>query len=82
MKIKEDLTPEALMPAMEKMWEVSASKIRSVETSYPPGKGAPVFTACAGSWIAPRDLIAEGNFSEITRRAREAVETAGKTQNA
>lgn len=29
----------------------------------------------SGSWIAPRDLIANGDFAEISRRAREASET-------
>jgi 2-dehydro-3-deoxyphosphogluconate aldolase/(4S)-4-hydroxy-2-oxoglutarate aldolase len=32
--------------------------------------------ACGGGWIAPRDLIAEGNFAEIENRAKEAVAIA------
>ena len=32
--------------------------------------------ACGGSWIASKDLIAEGNFDEIAKRAGEAVEIA------
>lgn len=32
--------------------------------------------ACGGSWIAPKDLIAEGKFNEITERAKEALAIA------
>lgn len=32
--------------------------------------------AVSGSWIAPRELISKGEFSEITRRAKEALELA------
>lgn len=32
--------------------------------------------AVSGSWIAPRNLIAQGEFAEITRRAKEALEKA------
>jgi 2-dehydro-3-deoxyphosphogluconate aldolase/(4S)-4-hydroxy-2-oxoglutarate aldolase len=32
--------------------------------------------ACGGSWLCDRQLIAEGRFDEIERRARAAVETA------
>ena len=32
--------------------------------------------AVSGSWIAPKDLIAQGEFAEITRRARAAKESA------
>jgi len=31
--------------------------------------------ACGGSWMAPRELIAEGRFGEITRLVSEAVRT-------
>ena len=30
--------------------------------------------ACGGSWMVTNDLIAGGNFEEITRLTREAVE--------
>ncbi len=33
------------------MWELSARKIRSIERSYDPSRGAPVFTA-GGSWTS------------------------------
>ena len=32
--------------------------------------------AVSGSWIAPKDLIAQGEFAEITRRAKAAKESA------
>lgn len=32
--------------------------------------------AVSGSWIAPRNLIAQGEFAEITRRANQAWERA------
>jgi 2-dehydro-3-deoxyphosphogluconate aldolase/(4S)-4-hydroxy-2-oxoglutarate aldolase len=31
--------------------------------------------ACGGSWMAPRELIGEGRFGEITRLVSEAVRT-------
>lgn len=34
----------------------------------------PNVIACGGTWIAPRELIAKKQFSEITRRTRHAVE--------
>lgn len=40
----------------------------------------PNVTACGGSWIAPADLIREGNFAEITARAAAAVATAAKLE--
>lgn len=39
----------------------------------------PNVVAVGGSWMVPEKLIAEGNFSEITRLAREAVEKARGT---
>lgn len=32
--------------------------------------------AVSGSWIAPKDLIAQGDFAEITRRAKAAKDSA------
>jgi 2-dehydro-3-deoxyphosphogluconate aldolase/(4S)-4-hydroxy-2-oxoglutarate aldolase len=34
---------------------------------------SPLILACGGSWLAKPDVIAEGNFDEITRVTREAV---------
>ncbi|MEM7011859.1 MAG: bifunctional 4-hydroxy-2-oxoglutarate aldolase/2-dehydro-3-deoxy-phosphogluconate aldolase [Verrucomicrobiota bacterium] len=38
---------------------------------------SPLITAIGGSWLAPRDLIAAGDWKEITRRAMEAKKIAG-----
>lgn len=38
---------------------------------------SPLVTAIGGSWIAPRDLIAEKNWDQIEVNAREARELAG-----
>lgn len=38
-----------------------------------PWLASPLVAAIGGSWIAPRDLIARRDWSEITRRAAEAT---------
>lgn len=38
----------------------------------------PAVLAVGGSWMATADLIAAGNFAEITRRAAEAAAIAGR----
>ncbi|MBM3784848.1 MAG: glycosyl hydrolase [Acidobacteria bacterium] len=43
-QLKPELTPAALLPAIENMWSASAAKIRSIEASWQPEQGAPVFT--------------------------------------
>lgn len=43
-RIQQDLTPQSLLPSIQRMWQASAPKIRSIEKSYDPAKGAPVFT--------------------------------------
>lgn len=45
MKIDADLTPAALLPAIERMWELSADKIRAIDASFDHSAGAPVHTA-------------------------------------
>jgi unsaturated chondroitin disaccharide hydrolase len=42
--IQSSLTPAALLPRIEKLWSASAAKIRSLENSWHPEAGAPVFT--------------------------------------
>src|SRR6187402_560418 len=42
--IQSSLTPAALLPRIEKLWSASATKIRSLESSWHPEAGAPVFT--------------------------------------
>lgn len=48
---KADLTPADLVPKIERMWELSAAKIDSIERTCPPGTASPVFTA-AGKYTA------------------------------
>jgi len=50
-KINPTLTPASLLPKIDRLWEASAPKIRSIEASYVPGKATPVFTA-AGQYTA------------------------------
>lgn len=40
----------------------------------------PSVIACGGSWLAPKDLIAAGDYEAITQLAREAIEIARRTQ--
>ena len=42
--IDQDLTPEKLEPKVRRLFELSAAKIRSIEQSWRPSDGAPVFT--------------------------------------
>lgn len=37
--------------------------------------------ACGGSWLTPADAIASGDYSRITRLAREAVAIANQSNN-
>jgi 2-dehydro-3-deoxyphosphogluconate aldolase/(4S)-4-hydroxy-2-oxoglutarate aldolase len=40
----------------------------------------PIVHACGGSWLAKSQLIASGDFDEITRRTAEAVETVRRVR--
>jgi len=42
--IDSGLKPADLASKIQRLWEVSAPKIRAIEKAYAPGKGAPVFT--------------------------------------
>lgn len=42
--IDNDVTPSDLLPAIERMWRLSAVKILAIEETWPPDAGAPVFT--------------------------------------
>ena len=42
--INDDLTAADLLPRIDQMWQLSASKIDSIDASCPPGSAAPVFT--------------------------------------
>lgn len=44
MKLRNDVTPDSLMPKIDRLWSASAAKIRAMEKAYQPSKGTPVFT--------------------------------------
>ncbi len=44
LNIDANLQPSDLLPAIRRMWSLSARKIRDIETSYPIEQGSPVFT--------------------------------------
>ena len=43
-RIDDDLTAAHLAPKIDRLWEVSAQKIESIEKTCPPGSPSPVFT--------------------------------------
>src|ERR1043166_8675370 len=45
MKIDYRLTPKRLLPKFHRLFELSAAKILSLEKTWSPAKGTPVFTA-------------------------------------
>ena len=51
LNIRIDLTVLDLLPAIEKMWQLSARKIESTSRDWDPAHGTPVFTA-AGRWTS------------------------------
>jgi unsaturated chondroitin disaccharide hydrolase len=44
MEIGHTLTPAALLPRIDRLWELSAQKIDAIEKTCPPGAPSPVFT--------------------------------------
>jgi len=44
MQVNTTITPAALLPAIGRMWELSAAKIRAMEEADDPARGTPVFT--------------------------------------
>jgi hypothetical protein len=42
--LQSDLTPAALAPKLHRLFDLSAAKIHSIEKSWAPARGAPVFT--------------------------------------
>jgi hypothetical protein len=83
-KIDSRLTPRKLVPAIERMFELSAQKILSIEKTWKPADGTPVFTAKGrytsrgwtewtqgfqfGSAILQFDATGGERFLEIGRR--------------
>ncbi len=51
MKIDEKLSPQDLLPAIRGMWQRSAEVLRSLESTWAPGDGSPVFTV-AGKYTS------------------------------
>jgi len=82
--LNDALRPEHLLPKIERMWELSAAKIRAIEKAYPARAGAPVFTIHGrytargwtewtqgfqyGSAILQYDATGERDFLELGRR--------------
>jgi len=83
-KIDNKLTPRKLLPAIERMFELSAQKILSIEKSWKPADGTPVFTVKGrytsrgwtewtqgfqfGSAILQFDATGDERFLDIGRR--------------
>ena len=44
MKLDHHRSAKDLLPRIDRMFELSAGKIRSLESTWPPNGGAPVFT--------------------------------------
>jgi hypothetical protein len=88
MKIDARLTPGDLASKLEKLWELSAQKIRLIEKSYDVSKGSPVFTVKGryttrgwtewtqgfqyGSAILQFDATGDTEFLESARRGTVA----------
>ncbi|MEI6914106.1 MAG: glycosyl hydrolase [Armatimonadota bacterium] len=43
-QINNDIFPQDLVPQIQKLWDLSAQKIDTIERGWAPGDGAPVFT--------------------------------------
>lgn len=83
-KIDNTITPQSLLPAIQRMWEVSAQKIQSIEKSWSPSQGSPVLTIAGkyqaqgwtewtqgfqfGSALLQFDATNEESFLELGRR--------------
>src|ERR1051326_1226529 len=84
MKIDYRLTPKRLLPKFHRLFELSAAKILSLEKTWSPAKGTPVFTAEGkytsrgwtewtqgfqfGSALLQFDATGEKQFLELGRR--------------
>src|ERR1700751_4684821 len=84
LKIDHHLTARALLPDIQRLFELSAGKIRSIEKSWNPSRGTPVFTVKGkytargwtewtqgfqfGSALLQFDATGEDRFLEIGRR--------------
>src|SRR5436309_13910837 len=84
LRIDRSLTPQKLLPRIERLFELSAGKILSIEKSWNPRKGTPVFTVKGkytsrgwtewtqgfqyGSALLQFDAMGDERFLEIGRR--------------
>ena len=84
MIIQENLKPADIIPGLQRLWELSATKIRMIEKDFDLSKGAPVFTVEGrystrgwtewtqgfqyGSAILQFDATGEKEFLEIGRQ--------------
>ncbi len=83
-RINRELSPQSLLPKIDKLWAASAAKIKSIEQTTPPGAASPVFTVDGrytakgwtewtqgfqyGSAILQFDATGDRTFLEIGRR--------------
>ncbi len=83
-RIDNNLTPQSLLDSISRMWELSAARIRSIESTCTPDVGTPVFTIDGqyqsqgwtewtqgfqfGSAILQFDAIDDCEFLEIGRK--------------
>jgi len=79
-----DLTPSALIPKLQRFWELSGRKILSIEQTYDKANGTPVYTVAGkystrgwtewtegfvyGSAVLQFDATNDSQFLEIARR--------------
>ena len=83
-KVDRQLTPAKLVPAIERMFDLSAQKIRTLQKAWNPSQGTPVFTVKGnytsrgwtewtqgfqfGSALLQFDATGEKSFLELGRR--------------
>ncbi|MBI1388694.1 MAG: glycosyl hydrolase [bacterium] len=84
MQINHEISAQSLKPAIERMFDLSAEKIRRIESMWDPSNGTPVFTISGlyttrgwtewtqgfqyGSAILQFDATGDGEFLEIGRK--------------
>lgn len=89
MRVDNQVSPQSLLPKIEHLWELSAQKIRAIESSWDAKQGTPVFTVQGryttrgwtewtqgfqfGSAILQFDATGDEEFLEIGRRNTLAV---------
>jgi len=89
MQIRSDLTPQALAPKVHRLFDLSATKIRSIANSWSSEKGSPVYTVAGrytsrgwtewtqgfqfGAPILQFDATGEAEFLEMGRSRTVAL---------